>query len=169
MANRILAGIVAGAAGTVAINIATYVDMLVRGRPASTLPAKVARKIADEIGLPLDFAPQEPGEDGTEIAARAKAAGAFVSLPHPQWTGVTPKDARKIEDFDAIEIHNEGHTNDSDRGNGWFLADLMATAGYRFSCTAADDDCPPTGWKVFRCRPPSPSANPAAIARQMGT
>ena len=52
---RILAGIVAGAAGTVAINIATYVDMLVRGRPASTLPAKVAGKIADEIGLPLDF------------------------------------------------------------------------------------------------------------------
>lgn len=91
------------------------------------------------LGLPLDFAAQSPGEDGPEIAARAKAAGAFIALPHPQWTGVTTRDARTIEDFDAIEIHNEGHTNDSDRGNGWFLADLMATAGVRFSCTAADD------------------------------
>jgi hypothetical protein len=91
------------------------------------------------LGLPLDFEPQEPGEDGSEIAARARAAGAFVALPHPQWTGVSPKDARKIADFDAIEIHNEGHTTDSDRGNGWFLADLMATAGHRFSVTAADD------------------------------
>lgn len=91
------------------------------------------------LGLPLDFEPQTPGEDGAEIAARAKAAGAFISLPHPQWTGVTTHDAGTIEDFDAIEVHNEGHTNDSDRGNGWFLADLMATAGYRFSCTAADD------------------------------
>jgi hypothetical protein len=91
------------------------------------------------LGLPVDFTSQSPGEDGPEIAARAKAEGAFIVLPHPQWTGVSKRDARRIDDFDAIEIHNEGHTNDSDRGNGWFLADLMATAGYRFSCTAADD------------------------------
>jgi len=91
------------------------------------------------IGLPLDFAPQSSDEDGPEIAARARAAGAFVALPHPQWTGVSTKDACTIEDFDAIEVHNEGHTNDSDRGNGWFLADLLSTAGERFSCIAADD------------------------------
>ena len=91
------------------------------------------------LGLPPDFEPQRPGEDGSEIAARAKEQGAFISLPHPQWTGVSTQDASTIEDFDAIEIHNEGHTNDSDRGNGWFLADLMATAGHRFSVTAADD------------------------------
>ena len=91
------------------------------------------------VGLPADFAPQESEEPGPEIAARAKTAGAFVTLPHPQWTGVSTKDALTIKDFDAIEVHNEGHTNDSDRGNGWFLADLLATAGCRFSCIAADD------------------------------
>ena len=91
------------------------------------------------LGLPVDFAPQQQGESGPEIAARARAAGAFVVLPHPQWTGVSTRDALTVKDFDAIEIHNEGHTNDSDRGNGWFLADLLATAGCRFSCTAADD------------------------------
>jgi hypothetical protein len=40
---------------------------------------------------------------------------------------------------DAIEIHNEGHTLDSDRGNGWFLADSLSTAGHRLSAFAADD------------------------------
>ena len=55
MANRIVAGLAAGAAGTLALNVATYVDMLVRGRSASTLPGDVAGRLADEIGLPLDF------------------------------------------------------------------------------------------------------------------
>ncbi len=91
------------------------------------------------IGLPADFGSQTSDEHGPEIAARARAAGAFVALPHPGWTGVSTRDALTIKDFDAIEIHNEGHTNDSDRGNGWFLADLLATAGCRFSCLAADD------------------------------
>jgi hypothetical protein len=91
------------------------------------------------VGLPPDFGPNGHVESGPELAARARAAGAFVALPHPQWTGVTPSDAGMIAGFDAIEVHNEGHTTDSDRGNGWFLADVMATAGHRFSCTAADD------------------------------
>lgn len=91
------------------------------------------------VGLPHEFAPQGPNENGPEIAARAIAAGAFVTIAHPAWNGVTQADARQIEDFDAIEIHNEGHTNDCDRGNGWMLADALATAGMRFSTTAADD------------------------------
>ena len=55
MANRIVAGLVAGAAGTLALNVAGYLDMLARGRPASRLPADVAGRLAEEIGLPLDF------------------------------------------------------------------------------------------------------------------
>lgn len=117
------------------------------------------------IGLPLDFAPKAPNENGPEIAARATAAGAFVILAHPHWNGVTQEDARSIADFDAIEIHNEGHTNDSDRGNGWMLADVMATAGYRFSVTAADDahfkpDRPDTfgGWVHVKAESLEPAA-----------
>ena len=91
------------------------------------------------VGLPLDFGPNGHVESGPELAARASELGAFVAIPHPQWTGVSMDDAARIAGFDAIEVHNEGHTTDSDRGNGWFLADLMATAGHRFSCTAADD------------------------------
>ncbi len=91
------------------------------------------------VGLPEDFPRQSPNENGAEIAARATAAGAFITIAHPHWNGVTQADALKIEDFDAIEIHNEGHTNDSDRGNGWMLADALATTGLRFSVTAGDD------------------------------
>jgi len=91
------------------------------------------------VGLPGDFAGQSPHENGMEIAARALAAGAFITIAHPHWNGVTQMDVMKIEDFDAIEIHNEGHTNDSERGNGWMLADALATAGLRFSVTAGDD------------------------------
>ncbi len=68
MANRIVAGLTAGAAGTLALNVAGYIDMLVRGRPASSLPAAVAGRMADEIGLPLDF-------DGDDAAADAPDAG----------------------------------------------------------------------------------------------
>lgn len=65
MANRIVAGLVAGACGTLALNTVGYLDMLVRGRPANRLPADIAGKIADEIGIPLDFdlEPEADGED----------------------------------------------------------------------------------------------------------
>ncbi len=93
------------------------------------------------IGLPLDFAPQADDETDVALARRAQAAGAFVAIPHPAWNGVVHSDGlRLIEAVDAIEIHNEGHTLDSDRGSGWFLADSLATAGRRrFSTFAADD------------------------------
>ena len=90
-------------------------------------------------GLPADFAGPDSNEDGQEIAARAIKTGAFITIGHPGWNGVTIQDALSLEDFDAIEIYNHGHTNDCDRGNGWLFADVMANRGNRFSTTAADD------------------------------
>lgn len=90
-------------------------------------------------GLPADFEPPHPNEDGQEIAARATDAGAFITIGHPGWNGVTANDALSLQDFDAIEIYNHGHMNDCDRGNGWLFADLMANRGNRFSCNAGDD------------------------------
>ena len=78
MANRIVAGAVAGAAGVVALNIAGYVDMLVRGRPASDMPARVAGKLADEIGLPLDFDSGAATEDEDLDETDATAANEVV-------------------------------------------------------------------------------------------
>ena len=68
MANRIVAGAVAGAAGVVALNAMGYLDMLIRGRPASDMPARVAGKLADEMGLPLDFDADADGDtDGDAV------------------------------------------------------------------------------------------------------
>lgn len=53
MVRTLLLGVAAGAAGTVALDVATYADMALRGRPSSTVPAQLAGLLADRVGLPL--------------------------------------------------------------------------------------------------------------------
>ena len=97
MANRIVAGLAAGAAGTLALNVTSYLDMLVRGRPASELPAKVAGRIADEVGMPLHFDPSESaqanGDGGDSSAAaernRQEALGALLGYANGLAIGLT--------------------------------------------------------------------------------
>src|SRR5690242_17268455 len=49
----IVRGAIAGAAGTVALDVATYADMALRGRPPSEVPDKVVKRTAEEAHLPL--------------------------------------------------------------------------------------------------------------------
>jgi len=49
--NRLSRGLLAGAAGTLALDVATYADMALRGRPSSTVPAKVAERAFQSAGL----------------------------------------------------------------------------------------------------------------------
>lgn len=51
--NPLLLGLVAGAAGTVALNIVTYLDMALRGRAGSSLPGEAAGTIAEQAGVSL--------------------------------------------------------------------------------------------------------------------
>lgn len=46
-------GLVAGAAGTAALNLITYLDIALRGRPPSTTPERSARRLADLAGVDL--------------------------------------------------------------------------------------------------------------------
>ena len=92
------------------------------------------------IGIPFDFPHPTTEDNGFTLTKRAQEAGAFVAVPHPMWNGVIHSDALAIADnIDAVEIYNHGHTLDSDRGNGWFLADSLSTAGHRLTAFAADD------------------------------
>jgi len=50
-------GAAAGAAGTTALNAVTYLDMAVRGRPASSTPEDTVEKLASAAGLEV------PGDD----------------------------------------------------------------------------------------------------------
>ena len=66
-------GIAAGAAGTTALNAATYADMAVRGRPASSMPSKAVEKMAHEAGVEI------PGE-GDERENRVQGLGPLQGI-----------------------------------------------------------------------------------------
>jgi hypothetical protein len=53
---RLMCGAAAGAAGTTALNAATYLDMAVRGRPASTTPERSVEKLSEiaHVDVPGD-------------------------------------------------------------------------------------------------------------------
>ena len=99
------------------------------------------------VGLPPDFAPSDSPdfhpkagqETGAEIAARAVAAGAFVAVAHPQWSGLTLADARGIEAAHAVEIYNHGCATGCDRADGFGIADLLISEGRKLSLIATDD------------------------------
>jgi hypothetical protein len=99
------------------------------------------------VGLPADFAaanapsflPVAGQESGPEIAARAVAAGAFVAIAHPQWSGLTLADARSITAAHAVEVYNTGCDKGCDRPDGFAIADLLLTEGRRLSMVATDD------------------------------
>lgn len=90
-------------------------------------------------GLPLDFAPLGEGETGIELARRAIEAGAFVSIPHPAWYGLTPEDALSLPAVHAVEAWNTICQVETGRGEGGHLIDQMLNAGRRVGVVAADD------------------------------
>jgi hypothetical protein len=68
-----LRGATAGAAGTTALNIATYADMTLRGRPSSEVPAEVAGELAQRVGL--DLAAGGGDGDGAKQKAQHRRSG----------------------------------------------------------------------------------------------
>ncbi len=90
-------------------------------------------------GLPLDFPAPGPTETGPELAARARAAGAFVAIAHPAWSQLTPADGRALEAAHAVEIYNHGCAVETDRGDGFYLLDRLANEGRRLTAIATDD------------------------------
>lgn len=99
------------------------------------------------VGLPPDFAPpatpffrvDEGQETGAELAARARAAGAYVAVAHPHWSGLTLADARGIEAAHAVEAYNHGCWAGCDRGDGFHTLDLLLAEGRRLDLIATDD------------------------------
>lgn len=73
--NAALLGAVAGAAGTLALDVASYGDMAVRGRSASDLPAEVIRRAAKRVGV--DALGKDDEDSGPELKARRTALGAL--------------------------------------------------------------------------------------------
>ena len=77
----VLRGAAAGAAGTTALNVVTYLDMVVRGRTASSTPERTVEKLAETAHV------QIPGH-GQERATRVQALGALTGLAAGTGVGV---------------------------------------------------------------------------------
>lgn len=67
----LLVGAVAGAAGTTTLNVITYLDMAIRGRPASSTPERTVAAMAKVARLTV------PGS-GDVLAARLSGLGALT-------------------------------------------------------------------------------------------
>ena len=130
------------------------------------------------VGLPESFAPPEvpefrahpAQESGPAIAARAVAAGAFVAIAHPQWSGLTLGDARSVSAAHAVEIYNHGCAMGCERPDGAAIADLLLTEGRRLSLIATDDAhfTEPDhfgGWVMVKAEENTPEALLAALKR----
>ena len=120
-------------------------------------------------GLPEDFAPTGAGETGVELAARAKAAGAFVGIAHPQWSSLTEADGRAMAPHaHAVEIYNHSAALECVRSDGSYLLDLLLNEGHRLTGYAADDahfkiDDAFGGWMMVKAASNEPEALTAAM------
>ena len=123
------------------------------------------------VGLPSDFAlsnsphflPIEDQETAQEIAKRARDAGAFVAIAHPQWSGMTLADARTIGSAHAVEIYNHGCAVACERPDGTAILDLLLTEGRQLTAIATDDAhfTEPDhfgGWVMVKAKENSPDA-----------
>lgn len=99
------------------------------------------------VGLPEGFEPSqsphffpvEGQETGAEVARRAREAGAFVAIAHPEWSGLTMDDARAIDAAHAVEVYNHGCAVGCDRPHGFATLDLLLSEGRRLDLVATDD------------------------------
>lgn len=78
-------GMIAGAAGTAALNVATYMDMAIRGRSSSGAPAKMVDTVAKKVQLPLS--PQGVGSEDETAKNRESGLGALLGYVNGLGTG----------------------------------------------------------------------------------
>ena len=128
------------------------------------------------VGLPEDFAPPEAphfkavegSESAADLAHRARDAGAFVAIAHPQWSGLTLADARTVAAAHAVETYNHGCWAGCDRPDGFAINDLLLSEGRRINLVATDDAhfSEPDhfgGWVMVKAEENDPEALMAAL------
>ncbi|MBM7067987.1 PHP domain-containing protein [Actibacterium sp. 188UL27-1] len=99
------------------------------------------------VGLPADFDPPvvpdfhptDGQESGPALAARAREAGAYVAIAHPEWSGLSLADARSLEHADAVEVYNHGCAVGADRPHGFYILDRLLEDGRAMTLCATDD------------------------------
>ena len=99
------------------------------------------------LGLNAKFSPplqnnfliNNESENIESLSLRLSEAGAFVSLTHPEWNGMTLQDTLKVKKVHAIEIYNHGCAIECDRGSGIAVLDQALNQGKQLNIIATDD------------------------------
>ena len=99
------------------------------------------------LGLKVNFTPPDQpnflintkSENIETLSSRLFDAGAFVSLTHPEWNGMTLQDTLKIKKAHAIEIYNHSCAIECDRGWGVAVLDQILNHGNELNIIATDD------------------------------
>jgi hypothetical protein len=115
------------------------------------------------VGLPQDFEPTGAAESGAELAERAVAAGAFVAIAHPHWSGLTIADGRALAMASAAEIYNNTCELECARGHGAAFIDALLNEGRDVTVIATDDahfrcDDAGGGWVMLKAEANEPEA-----------
>jgi hypothetical protein len=77
MFGALIKGALAGAAGTTALNAATYLDMALRGRPASDTPQQAVDELSKRTGHPV---PGSGDERGNRLAGLGPLLGVATGV-----------------------------------------------------------------------------------------
>jgi hypothetical protein len=140
MMRQVLLGAAAGAAGTTALNAATYLDMVWRGRPASSVPEETVTRLAHATHLPIPGGGQTRENRVSGLGALAGiatgvAAGAAYGLSHalglrpPVWAGALLAGAGAMISSNAGMVAM-GVTDPGSWSTADWLADLLPHAAY---------------------------------------
>ncbi len=97
-----LIGAVAGALGTVALNITTYADMVIRGRASSGAPSKMVGTIAEKANIPLSS--KGVGADDETAQNRESGIGALLGFVNGLGVGAVYGLVRSQFDEDAVSL-----------------------------------------------------------------
>ncbi len=121
-------------------------------------------------GLPPGFAMAGETETGPELVSRAVAAGAYVTIAHPEWYSLTDAEAQALAEAGAhgVEIYNHASAIDAARGGGTATVDYLLHQGFPTHITATDDshDIPRDafgGWVMVAARDLTSDAILAAL------
>jgi hypothetical protein len=134
-------GKIAGCAGTLALDVTTYLDMLVRGRPASDVPAELVKKVAEAAGIAAligddDAARNRRGAAGTLLGyANGLTVGAAFGMVRPAMRGVPSLVAALAVGGAAMAVADVpmvrgGVTDPKTWGTAGWLTDILAHVVY---------------------------------------
>jgi hypothetical protein len=79
----VIRGVLAGAAGTTALNAVTYLDMVLRARPASSTPEDTVRMVEESASVALS----SEGPDSEAAGNRRSGLGALMGIATGLATG----------------------------------------------------------------------------------